>query len=160
MEALTDERVAQALPPFDRPTLYIETASVPDALGYATAGTEGALPQMVAFEPPYAGNGNWTVGLEGALGGAPAVLAYGPGEAPTGGIAILGAQLFVCLDPAPRTRLLGALDGIGAGEGTGSLCFAIPEIALGSTFYFQWIVLDPGAVMGLAATDAAAVTVF
>jgi hypothetical protein len=71
---LTDPRVAaEAGPLFDRPMLYSESARVPQIVGTGSSASGGSVPQVLAIEPPFAGNPNFTVGLSRAQGGASAV---------------------------------------------------------------------------------------
>lgn len=72
---LTDPRVpAEAGPIFDRPMLYAESARTPVLLGAGVAGQGGVIPEVVAIEPPFAGNRNFTVGLYNARPNASATL--------------------------------------------------------------------------------------
>src|SRR5204863_7784300 len=70
---LIDPRVQAETTPFDRPGLYRESASVPLIGDGELAGSGGQAPELVAIEPPLTGNPEFTVGVYGALGGAPAV---------------------------------------------------------------------------------------
>jgi hypothetical protein len=74
---LTDERVKQELPPFDRPKLYTESNRVPTVSGSGRTGTGGQTPNAIALEPPIVGNQSFTVAVSNALGSTPAVLAIG-----------------------------------------------------------------------------------
>lgn len=73
-DALSDPRVAAEQAPFDRPTLYSESARVPQLLGSGIAGSAGVVPQILALEPPLLGNSNFTMVVSQALAGAAAQL--------------------------------------------------------------------------------------
>lgn len=67
---LTDPRVRDELPPFDHPTLYTQSNRVPQITGTGRAGAGENIPQVLAVEPPLAGNPSFTVGVSNALGSA------------------------------------------------------------------------------------------
>ncbi len=150
---LTDPRVAQGQPPFDRPSLYSETMLVPKVLGGGSLGSGGGIAQPVAVEPPITGNPDFTVGVFGALGGAAATLVIDSAEPPVGGGVPASGSL---------ARLSTTLAGTAAGEGYGSITFAIPDdpALLGQTFYGRWYVTDPGAAGGVAASASFQFKVF
>ena len=60
---MTDPRVANELPPFDRPTLYTESNRVPTISGTGRAGSGGIMPKVTAIEPPLVGNPSFTVAV-------------------------------------------------------------------------------------------------
>ncbi len=142
---LTDPRVAASTTPFDRPALFSESGLVPTILGGGVAGTSGAAPEPVALEPALAGNTTFTVGLYGALGGAPAVLVIDEAEPPSGGVIPASASF---------ARTTTVLAGAGASGGFGSATLAIPDdpAMYGKALYGRWYVSDPGAVDGVAAS--------
>jgi cytochrome c peroxidase len=151
--ALTDPRVAAASAQFDRPVLYAESLRVPQVVGTGAPGSGALVPQVMAVEPPLAGNPNFTVAVTNALGGAQAVLVIDsadPGATPkvpsTGSLARVEVQL----------------SGSGAGAGFGSASLPIPNIStlVGSTFFGRWYVTDPGAVGGVAVSPAFRMTIF
>ncbi len=144
---LTDPRVAAATSPFDQPALYSESNLVPFRLGGGVAGTSGVAPEPVALEPAIAGNPSFTVGIDGAPGGAGAVLVIDESEPATGaGIPSNGSF----------ARQAITLGGAGASDGFGSVTLAIPDDAamLGKTLFGRWYVDDPGAPGGVAASAA------
>lgn len=132
---LTDPRLAQGLPPFDRPALYTESPRVPVLEGSGLPGSGGLVPAAVALEPPMIGNPSFTVGLWNGLGGANALLVIDdqvPGLTPPGSG-----------DFAFENVVLG---GAGAGEGFGSVRIAIPEDPAldGRQWFGRWYVTDNG----------------
>jgi len=149
---LTDPRVGAEQSPFDRPTLYTESSRVPQITGKAVPGSNAIVPRIIAIEPPVLGNDNFTVAISDGLGGANATLVVGhadPGEAATLPIGDFANASVV-------------LDGIGAGNGTGSIHIDLgdaPEL-LGQTLYGRFYVADAGAAGGLAITPAFRITVF
>ena len=149
---LTDPRVAASADPFDRPSLYTESAWVPEVLADGVAGG-GGIPQPVALEPALTGNPQFTIGLSGAPGGAQAVLVVDASLPPaSGGI------------PASASFARDAitLQGIGGAAGWGSVTLAIPDdrSLRGATLYARWYVSDPTAPGGIAASPAVRIHVF
>jgi hypothetical protein len=160
---LTDDRVAQELPPFDRVLLFSEDASLAGSTyGTATPGSGGDSPRMVCYEPPALGNTNFTLGVDHALGGARAVLMLTTRDAP-GGVPFRGALSYVSMQVG-RQRLIsgGNLSGIGNGQGYGSVNLSLPSAAIfdGLDLYAQWFVIDPGASGGVAASEAVRFTLY
>jgi cytochrome c peroxidase len=150
---LTDPRVANNLPPFDRPTLYTESNRVPEIIGAGVPGSGSVVPQPVALEPPLAGNTSFTVGMTGGLGGASAVLVI-DSQDPGTGPGIPATAFF-----ARRQVTLG---GSGNGNGFASATLSIPNDVglLGLTLWGRWYVNDLGAPGGVAVTPAFRFTVF
>lgn len=148
---LTDPRVANEASPFDRPTLLSEsTVPNPLVITDGIAGTGGLVPEMIALSPPNLGNADFKIGIDGALGGAQAWVAISS-LPPVNGL----------LD---ADELLGpiTLEGIGAGEGFGTMHYPIPNIVVldGHVQYMQWIVADPNASNGIAASPVAQLIYF
>jgi cytochrome c peroxidase len=146
---LTDPRVANQLPPFDRPTLYTETNRVPQIVGAGVAGSGGQTPQAFASEPPLAGNQSFSVGLTNGLNGANATLVIDSQDPGTGPGVPLNASF------ARRQVTL-------SNNGAASVSLVIPQDAalIGATFWGRWYVNDLGAAGGLAVTPAFRFTVF
>jgi hypothetical protein len=150
---LTDPRVAAGSAPFDRPVLYTESGRVPQIIGAGTVGSGGLTPQVMAIQPPIAGNPNFTVGVYGALGGTQAVLVIDGSDPGTGTVIPTNASF---------TRAAVQLSGSGTGQGFGSVSIQIPNntTLIGETFYGRWYVSDPNAQGGVAVTPAFKFTVF
>lgn len=132
---LTDPRLAAELPPFDRPRLYTESPRVPVIEGTGLAGSGGEVPQVTALEPPLLGSPGFTVGVHHALGGANALLAIDdvdPGLTPPGSADFAFENVV--------------LEGVGAGEGFGSVSLVIPDdpALLGKQWFGRWYVTDTG----------------
>jgi len=163
LEALTDPRVEAELPPFDRPTLYSETARVPETYGGPTLGSGGAAPRVAAVEPPHQDNPSFTLGVWNGLGGAPAFLSLDAQGVETP-IPLFGIGVHLAMTPALSIRHVGPLSGAGPGEGYTSRSFDLGSTAglEGTEVYAQWFVLDPGSTAegGFSASEGVRFTVF
>ncbi len=150
---LTDPRVAAESAPFDRPMLYAESMRVPQITGTGIAGAGGQIPQLIAIEPPLLGNPRFTVGVYGALGGAPATLVIDKNDP--------GASSSIPAS-ASLARITVPLAGTGAGNGYASASLAIPNDStlIGATLFGRWFVVDPAAPGGVAVTPAFKMTIF
>ena len=150
---LTDPRVRDELPPFDRPTLYTETNRVPQITGTGRAGAGNIIPQPHAVEPPLAGNPSFAVGVSSAPGGAQAVLVIDATD-PGAGATIPASGSF--------TRQIVSLSGNGIGNGYGSVSLEIPDnpTIIGQTFFGRWYITDAAAANGFSVTPAFRFTVF
>ncbi len=145
---LTDQRVANELPPFDRPTLYTETDRVPTITGTGRAGTGGIVPQVTAIEPPLVGNPNFTVAVSRGAGNASAVLVIDAND-PGVGSAIPASGSFT-----RRTIILS--------NGSASISLPIPNnpALIGQTFTGRWYLTDAAAANGFSVSRAFRFTVF
>lgn len=150
---LTDPRVLTQTAPFDRPTLYAESNRVPVVSGTGRAGTGGVVPQVVAIEPPIAGNTGFTVGLSSGLGNRQAVLVIDAND-PGIGTTIPASGSFA--------RVTVNLSGTGTGNGFGSTVLSIPNSAalIGKTFFGRWYVTDEGAANGFSVSQSFRFTIF
>ena len=150
---LTDPRVAAQTAPFDRPSLFSESAYVPQVLAGGLAGASGLTPQVVALEPPLAGNPQFTVGVYGALGGANAVLVIDDDEPAANG----GIQAT-----ASFARIATTLAGSGAGNGYGSATIAIADDSslYGRELFGRWYVSDAAASGGVASSASFRMQIF
>ena len=150
---LTDPRVRDELPPFDRPHLYTESTRVPIVSGTGRTGSGNFVPLVNAIEPPLAGNPNFTVGVSNALGNTSAILVIDTQD-PGAGTTIPAAGAL--------TRIQINLQNTGAGSGSGSVSIPIPDDAfyVGKTFYGRWYVVDAGAANGFEVSQVFQFTVF
>jgi cytochrome c peroxidase len=149
---LTDPRVANQLPPFDRPTLYTETNRVPTISGIGRPGTGAVVPNAIAIEPPVVGNERFTIALSDVPAGAAAYLVIDAAD-PGVGSAIPSGGSFAYV---ARTTL-------GTGNaGYASAVLSIPNNAalVGRTFLARWYVTDPGAANGFSVSRLISFTVF
>jgi cytochrome c peroxidase len=158
---LTDPRVVNGTAPFDAPALNQSSPRVPQHFGIGTPGTGGFVPRLVAIEPAYVGNANYTVALEGGHAGRGAIVAFSPGSFPAG-VPFYGATSYLDMSGPLVVKRLGALAGSGPGDGTGSGSIAIPNdpLLVGTTFYAQAFVLDMTPGVRFATTDAVAIPRF
>ena len=150
---LTDVRVRDELPPFDRPKLYTESNHIPVITGTGRAGSGNIIPQPVAIEPPLVGNPSFTAAVFNAVGNAEAVLVIDSNDPGAGASIPAGGSL---------ARIAVNLSGSGAGGGYGSISLAIPNnpALIGQTFYGRWYITDPGAANGFSVTRAFRLTIF
>ncbi len=158
---LTDPRVENELPPFDRPTLFTERAAASETIGHGTQGTFGIVPQLIAVEPAVLGHPDFTIGLGDAAGGMPAVLLLDT-QAGDGSVSFQGVPLFVGASPALQVLNLGTLHGQLWGEGHGSWTIPIPALPglAGASLVFQGLVADFGTPSGVAGTAAKRIEFF
>ncbi len=150
---LTDPRVTAELPPFDRPTLYSESARVPQVTGSGRVGSGGFTPAITAISPPFAGNPNFTISVSGALGNADAVLVINSSD-PGAGLVIPSSGSFA--------RVVTTTQNTGAGNGWASVSLPLSGTVrtLGKTFYARWYVVDPSSLAGFSVSQAVKFTVF
>jgi cytochrome c peroxidase len=152
---LTDVRVRDGLPPFDGPTLYSESSHVPTMYGAGTPGTGGFIPRVYAIEPPRIGGESMTVAIDNALGGRMAIFAHTTAQDLVG-TPITGTTFHVGLTGTLALRRIPMLDGVGAGQGHGSVTVAVPSdpMTAGTSRFGQWFVLDNGSGARFAASEA------
>lgn len=153
IQAMTDPRVANETGPFDRPTLYMESNRVPAITGTGRAGSGNVVPQIKAISPPLAGNPNFTVSVNSALGNANAVLVID--ETDPGTPASIPAT-------GSLARVTAVTQNTGAANGWASISLPIPATAnvVGRTFFARWYITDPAAANGFSVSQAARFTVF
>ena len=157
---LTDPRVAQALPPFDRPTLHSQVLPPnPLVYGPGSSGSFALPPFVIPFQPVFAGNPQYTVGVGHVTGQAAGLLAV---ATTPGSSTISGIPVNIGLTPLPELVPVTMSGPPVPGQGFGSLTLAIPNNlgAIGQQFFLQWFVVDPMAPGGIAASRGLQVTVF
>jgi len=149
----TDPRVANELPPFDRPQLYTESNRMPQIMSTGRTGSGGFLPNAIAIEPPVVGNPSFTVAVSNSLGGAQGVLVIDTSD-PGAGTTIPAGGSFA--------RVQTTLTGSGAGNGYASASLAIADIPamVGRSFVGRWYITDPGAANGFSVSRAIHFTIF
>ncbi len=160
LQTLTDPRVRAGLPPFDRPKLSTETA-MPWLYGRGTSGTGGSVPAAVAFEPASLGNATMSLGVQDALGGQPAVLAFDL-QPSLGGRVFADLRIHLRLSAGFFIVPVGVLRGSGAGNGWTSTFFQVPANATlrNQKIYGQWLVGDPAGQLGLTSSEAFGLRLF
>ncbi|MBX3280835.1 MAG: VCBS repeat-containing protein, partial [Acidobacteria bacterium] len=150
---LTDDRVRNELPPFDRPQLFTESDRYPQITGSGRPGTGGTIPEVAVNSPGLIGNQTFTVGVSRAMGGSQAFLVIDSAD-PGVGTSIPSGGSFLYRNIV--------LTGSGAGVGYGSTVFPIPNNPnlVGQTFYGRWYVVDAGAANGFSASRLFSFKVF
>ncbi len=150
---MTDPRVRDELPPFDRPKLFTESDRVPVVTGTGRAGSGAIVPEIKAISPPLVGNQQFTVAVSKALGNAAAVLVIGDSD-PGVGTSI----------PATGTlaRISTNTQNTGSGNGWASIVVALPndQAISGQTFFARWYIEDAAAANGFSVSRAIRFTVF
>jgi cytochrome c peroxidase len=159
LQTLTDPRVALEQAPFNRPTLWSESARVPVQFGTGTAGTGGFVPSAFVSTPPFVGNAKFTLSLDRARAWAPTFLLL-DFSASTTPVPVLGQNLY--LTPAATALFQGFTQGSGAGNGYATRSLPIPAVAAlaGTTLFGQWAVVDANGPGGMTSTNAFGITLF
>jgi cytochrome c peroxidase len=159
-DALTDPRVANELPPFDRPTLRSEVVPFQsNQFGPGSPGTGGFVPTMISNAPEKIGNFDFKIGLGSTLGGSSAVFvvsrASNPGQMHNGIPVELALNQIVLITTLPV--MPGA-----PGEGTATFFLQLPDTVglIGVPLFTQWFVADAVAAGGFAASPAAGYAIF
>lgn len=149
----TDQRVANELPPFDRPQLYTESSRVPVISGVGRAALGGTVPEAFAIEPPLLANPNFTLAVSASA---------------NQGLAYL---IIDDVDPGIRTSIpptgslhRGKVDitPMATGGGYASINIAIPgePSLVGRTFYGRWYIQDVRSRGRLAVSKVFSFTIF
>jgi cytochrome c peroxidase len=162
LHALTDPRVQNELPPFDRPRLFAEGTNRIVHFGTGTPGTAGVAPRAIAVEPPRLGTASLTVAVDRAQPNGLACIAWDVAQAPAP-IVVAGLTVHLALTPALNLFVAGVLQGnAGPGSGHASWSFAIPPLSSlqGLQLFGQWLVTDPAGPGGLATSSAFRLTLF
>lgn len=149
---MTDPRVRDELPPFDRPHLYTESNRVPVISGRGRPGSKFKVPETIVIAPPIVGNPDFTIGITRGLAGSQATLVI-DSQDPGFGTSIPATGSF-----AHQTISLAG----GNVDGYGSVHLAIPNDPglIGQTFYGRWYVRDLRAIGGFSVSRLFRFTVF
>ncbi len=150
---MTDPRVRDELPPFDRPHLYTESNRTPVISGRGRPGSKFTVPEAVVIAPPIIGNPNFTIGINKGRGGAQATLVIADQDPGMGSsIPTSGSFAFQTI----------TLSNSGPVGGYGSVGLAIPNNAalIGHTYYGRWYVKDLRAIGGFSVSRLFTFTVF
>ena len=160
LNALTDPRVANELPPFDRPTLWSEGALVPAAIGTGTGGTVALAPRLGALGPAHLGNTTFAVGVDQLAPNLFSVLMLDLVGSATPS-PVLGHNLYLGWSPALQLMPLGLTQNAAPGQGYQSAVFHLQNNpALAGSYWLQWLAVDPQGPAGLVSSNALQFTVF
>jgi cytochrome c peroxidase len=162
LNTLTDPRVQNELPPFDRPRLWSEGPNVPMTFGTGTAGSGGLPPRASAVPPPFVGNPAFTLGVDRTAPGAFPFLVF-DFAANTTATNVLGHSVYLAQTPAMTSVAgQGLTLGAGPGGGFGSFTFALPnDVGLrGVSLFGQWLIVDALGPVGFASSNAFGLTIF
>ncbi len=149
---LTDARVRDELPPFDRPRLYTESNRMPVKLGRGSPGSKLTVPEAIVIAPPMVGNPNFTIGIAKVSGGDQATLVIGSQIPGITAIPSSGSFAYQTI----------TLSGSGSDAGYGSINLVIPNDPqlIGQTFYGRWYVRDPRVDGSVSVSRAFRFTIF
>ncbi len=154
LHSLTDARVANELPPFDRPRLWLEGPLVPTAFGVGAGGTDPRPARINALGTAYLGSDVFGVGIDHV---APHVFTalmvdLAGSTTPT---SLYGLPFYLGRTPALLTLPLGFSTRAPDGTGYKSHVFHVPPaLAASGTYWLQFVTLDPGAPLGFACSNA------
>ncbi len=150
---LTDPRVANEQPPFDRPVLFTESERVAEFIDAGDADATGRTPVGIAFEPALVGNPSFTVAVLDAEPGSDAFLVIDKTTPPSTGPI-----------PAPDDAMVQAVTTLtdnGTGVGHTSVSIEITNAFLddGPELFGRWYIVDPDT-QDLASSPAFRFTAF
>ncbi len=150
-DALTDPRIVAEAAPFNRPTLFAESARVPQLLG-SGAGATGKVPVLGAIEPAQVDR-RFTVSLSNARPGAAATLVVGRTDP--------GVQRTVPIgDIANVAVTVQAGNAVSGGYASAQIDLTRHRSLDGQAMFGRFYVVDPEAPNGLAVTRAFRADVF
>jgi cytochrome c peroxidase len=162
LNLLTDPRVQNELPPFDRPRLWSEGPNVPSTFGTGTAGSGGLPPRASAVPPPYVGNPAFTLGVDRTAPGAFPFLIF-DFAANAGPTNVLGHSVWLAQTPAMTSVAgQGLTLGTGPGGGFGSFTFPLPNDPglRGVSLFGQWLIVDPLGPAGFGSSNPFGLVLF
>jgi hypothetical protein len=145
LNALTDPRVANGLPPFDRPRLWSEGPLALATFGVGTVGTTGRPLRAAGLGAPHAGNPNFLL-LD---------VAGSPTPTP-----VLGQSIHLGMTPALQIFPVGQAALGAGGRGFATAVFQVPPSGANGTYWLQWAAVDAAGPAGLVTSDALRFTVF
>jgi cytochrome c peroxidase len=159
LQTLTDPRVQNEQPPFDRPMLGSERNIAPVVIGTGMMTSTGQPATAVVEGAPVLGTPGYAVGLSGVPTSVPTFLMWDVAVVP-GGSSMFGLQLYLPMSPSFQAVAAGMTTSQ-AGTGFASASFPIPNLAVlsGFTLYGQWLLGDPQSALGFASSDAFSLTV-
>lgn len=159
LNALTDPRVANGLPPFDRPRLWSEGPLALAEFGVGSVGSTGLPLRGEGLGAPYAGNQAFGVGVDSVAPGAFTFLLLDVAGSPNP-TTVLGQSLYVGQTPALQILPVGPASVGPGGLGHASAVFHVPATGAFGTYWLQWAAVDPAGPAGFVTSDALRFTVF
>jgi cytochrome c peroxidase len=161
MQTLTDLRVQNELPPFDRPRLWSESTRAPQMFGTGTVGTGGKAPAARIDTPAFLGNGKFTLSLDDAKAFAPVFLLLDVAGSTTG-VPLYGQNYY--LSPSANVQFLGLTKPSSPTSSLGYFTnrFPMPTSPAfgGLQLWSQWLVFDVLGPNGITSSNGARVTLF
>lgn len=153
LHALTDPRVANGLPPFDRPRLWSEGPLALAEFGTGTAGTSGLALRAEGLGPAFRGNNAFGVGVDSLAANLFTFLALDVAGSPTSW-PVLGQNVHLALTPALQILPTGLSRPAGA-SGYATAVFHVPvSAAVAGTWWLQWVAYDPAGPWSLVSSNA------
>lgn len=149
---MTDPRVRDELPPFDRPTLFTESIKQPQILGSGLKGLGTDIPHAIAIEPPLVGNPSFNLTVTTGNRNGTAVLVVSDSDPgihvsypPTGTFANMSKPLTDAGD-----------------YGYASVSMPIPNDSalVGRTLYARWYIQDAVLKRRIAVSRLIKFTIF
>jgi cytochrome c peroxidase len=131
---LTDLRVRDELPPFDRPTLFTESNKQPEITGFGVKGLGTDVPYAIAVEPPLVGNPSFNLTVTTGIRSGTAVLVISDSD-PGRIVSIPPTGTFAQLE-MPLT------DAADFGYASTSVPIANDPALVGRTLYARWYIQD------------------
>ena len=161
LDTLTDPRVENGSPPFDRPTLWSEGTNLPAVIGTGTPGSGGLPPRASAWSPPFLGNQKFTIGVDHTAPSAFAFMVWDLFVNPTPTV-VLGHNVYLAQSSVLTTGGVGLTLGSGTGGGYASLTFDLPTDPgfAGVSLFGQWLVVDALGPVGFGSSNAFGFTMF
>lgn len=159
MNALTDPRVANGLPPFDRPRLWSEGLLALAEFGTGTMGATGLAPRVEGLGVPFRGNPAFGVGVDSLSPGQFSFVLLDVAGAAVPA-PILGQNIHLGITPALQILPLGLSLTAAGGGGFASAVFHLPPVGASGTYWLQWAALDASGPNGIVTSNALRFTVF
>lgn len=160
MNALTDPRVANGLPPFDRPRLWSEGALALAEFGAGTIGSSGLPPRAEGLGPAFRGNSTFGVGVDSLAPNLFTFLLLDIAGSPTP-VSVLGQGVHLALSPALQIVPTGPAWSGAPGGGGATAVFHVPTSASAiGTYWLQWAAYDPAGPASLVTSNALRFSVF
>ena len=155
--ALTDPRVKDETGPFSHPSLYAQSQRIPNISGTGVAGLNASVPKIMAIEPPFLSNPNFTVSIDHTVKTNESYLIIGLQDPGVSSLPNANTNLYHIL-----VTTHGTTDTTETVDGHASIKIALPTDAtmVGKTLYGRWYVKDSAATGGYAISALLSFTLF